>query len=80
LDHQTISSIKRQISFLIGGTITGAMMTYYAGFLVTVIVNSLIWYFVSLMVYRLVWRKNAFNDQMVILRYILMKLKRESSI
>jgi hypothetical protein len=48
LDHQTLSAIKRQIPFLIGGTITGIIMTYFIGPL-TVIVDSIVWYLVSLM-------------------------------
>jgi hypothetical protein len=36
------SILKRQIPFLIGGTITGTIMTYYYGFLFTIIVNSAI--------------------------------------
>ena len=34
------SIIKRQIPFLIGGTITGSIMAYYYGFLFTILVNS----------------------------------------
>ncbi len=36
------SIVTRQIPFLIGGTITEIIMTYYYGFLFTIIVNSAI--------------------------------------
>ncbi|HJT49684.1 MAG TPA: hypothetical protein VJ729_15990 [Nitrososphaeraceae archaeon] len=36
--------LRRQIPFLIGGTITGTIMTYYYGFPFTIVVNSAIWY------------------------------------
>jgi len=36
------SIVKHQIPFLIGGTITGVIMTYSYGFLFTIIVNSAI--------------------------------------
>ena len=80
LNPQTLSSIRRQVPFLIGGTVTGIIMTYYMGFIFTIVVNSIVWYVVTLMVYRLIWRKNALIDQMTILRYILTKLKSQNSI
>ena len=38
------------VAFLIGGTITGLIMTYYYGFLFSIIVNSAIWMFISFIV------------------------------
>jgi hypothetical protein len=57
MDHEILNAVKRQIPFLIGGTITGAIMTYYLGFPITVIVNSIVWYLISYITYRLVWKK-----------------------
>lgn len=56
MDHMTIAAIKRQIPFLIGGTVTGIVMSYYLGFLVTILVNSIGWYLISVIVYKVVWR------------------------
>jgi len=50
----TIAAIKRQIPFLIGGTVTGIVMSYYLGFLVTILVNSIGWYLISVLVYKVV--------------------------
>ncbi|MGE5684212.1 MAG: hypothetical protein ACM3ZS_03615 [Nitrososphaerota archaeon] len=72
-----MSAIKRQIPFLIGGTITGVIMNHFLGFAVTIIVNSMMWYLISLVVYKRVWKKNGFTDQMVLLKYVLTKTKRQ---
>jgi hypothetical protein len=77
MNAQVVSAIKRQIPFVIGGTITGIIMTYFLGFPITVIVNSIIWYLISLSVYKLVWKKNGLTDQMVILKYARTKIKRQ---
>ena len=80
LDDKTRRAVKRQIPFLIGGTITGIVMTYYLGFPVTIIVNSIAWYLISLTVYKVVLKKNGLCDQIIIFGYISMKLKLERNI
>ena len=75
MNREVVSAIKRQIPFLIGGTITGVIMAYFLGFAVTIIVNSIMWYLISLVVYKLVWKKNGLKDQMVILKNVLSKIK-----
>jgi hypothetical protein len=67
----TKAAIKRQIPFLIGGTITGAIMAYYIGFLPTIVVNSIMWYIISLITYKLVWKASGLADQKYLLRYFL---------
>lgn len=71
MTHDTKTAIKRQIPFLIGGTITGAIMAYYIGFLPTIVVNSILWYFISLITYKLVWNASGLADQKYLLRYFL---------
>jgi hypothetical protein len=68
--------IKRQIPFLIGGTVTGAIMAYYYGFLFTIIVNSFIWWGISYAVNRFLWKSSGLNDQRYLIRYFLLKMKR----
>jgi hypothetical protein len=80
MNREVVSAIKRQIPFLIGGTITGVIMTYSWGFAVTIIVNSIMWYLISLVVYKLVWKKNGLKDQMVILKYVLTKIKQQKNL
>ena len=77
MNREVVSAIKRQIPFLIGGTITGIIMTYFLGFAVTIIVNSIMWYLVSLIVYKRVWKKNGFKDQMLLLKYVLTRTKQQ---
>lgn len=79
MNHDAVAAIKRQVPFLIGGTITGIIMTYFLGFPITLLVNSIMWYLISLMVYKLVWRKNGLTDQIILLRYILKKIKRQKN-
>jgi len=79
MNHDAVAAIKRQVPFLIGGTITGIIMTYFLGFPITLLVNSIMWFLISLMVYKLVWRKNGLTDQMILLRYILKKIKRRKN-
>ena len=75
MNHMTMAAIKRQITFLIGGTVTGIVMSYYLGFLVTLLVNSIVWYLISLIVYKVVWRKRGLTDQKILLMYFLTKAK-----
>jgi hypothetical protein len=80
MNREVMSAIKRQIPFLLGGTITGLIMSYFLGFVVTImtiIVNSITWYLISLVVYNLVWKKNGLTDQMVILKCTLSGRKRQ---
>jgi hypothetical protein len=67
----------RQIPFLIGGTVTGLIMTYYYGFLFSIIVNSIIWWAISFLVSKLIWKSTGLNDQKYLIRYFLLKIKRK---
>jgi hypothetical protein len=80
MNREVMSAIKRQIPFLIGGTITGIIMSYFLGFAVTIIVNSITWYLISLVVFKLVWKNNGLTDQIVILKYALSRTKRQKNI
>ena len=71
MTSNTKTAIKRQIPFLIGGTITGIVMTFYIGFFPTLIANSIMWYIISLITYKLVWKASGFTDQKYLLRYFL---------
>jgi p-aminobenzoyl-glutamate transporter AbgT len=74
MDSEILTAIKRQIPFLIGGTVTGVIMTYYLGFPVTIIVNSIIWFLISYITYRRLWKKNGLTDQKILVRYFLTKI------
>ena len=61
--------IKRQLLFLIGGTITGVIMTYYYGFLYSIIINSAIWIFISFIVNKFYYKTTGFKDEKYLLQY-----------
>ncbi|MGZ5486316.1 MAG: hypothetical protein ACXWFB_10475 [Nitrososphaeraceae archaeon] len=73
------SIIKRQIPFLIGGTITGSIMAYYYGFLFTIIVNSAIWYVISYLVSKYYYKSKGINDQKYLIQYALNKIKKKNN-
>ena len=62
------STLKRQVPFLIGGTITGIIMTYYYGFLFTIVVNSIIWFVISMLVNKYYWHYTGFRDEMYLFK------------
>src|SRR5688572_28413571 len=72
--------IKRQIPFLIGGTITGSIMAYYYGFLFTIIVNSLMWHVISYLVSKYYYKFKGINDQKYLIKYALNKIKKKNDI
>jgi hypothetical protein len=69
------SIIKRQIPFLIGGTITGSIMAYYYGFLITIIVNSALWYVISYLISKYYYKSKGINDQKYLIQYGLSKIR-----
>lgn len=68
-------ALKRQVPFLIGGSITGIVMAYFFGFLITLLVNSFIWYVISYITYNMVWKRNSSSDQKVLLRFLVSRIK-----
>jgi hypothetical protein len=69
--------LKRQLPYLIGGTITGIIMTYYYGFLFSIIVNSAIWFAISTVVNKYYWHYTGFREEMSLAsKYIINRKKR----
>jgi hypothetical protein len=68
------SIFKRQIPFLISGAITGTIMTYYYGFLFTIIGNSAIWYGLSIIVNKHYWKTKGIEDQKYLLQYAMSRI------
>ena len=61
--------IKRQLPFLIGGTITGVIMAYYYGFLLSIIANSAIWMLISFIINKYYYKSTGFKDEKYLLQY-----------
>ncbi|HET7284933.1 MAG TPA: hypothetical protein VFI70_09635 [Nitrososphaeraceae archaeon] len=68
------SKLRRQMPFLIGGIITGTIMTYYYGFLFAIVVNSAIWYGISYIVNKYYWKNKEVDDQKYLIQYALSKI------
>jgi ABC-type transport system involved in Fe-S cluster assembly fused permease/ATPase subunit len=68
------SILRRQMPFLIGGAITGTIMTYYYGFLFALVVNSAFWYGISYIVSKYYWKSTGLKDQKYLLQYALSKI------
>ncbi|MGN6614091.1 MAG: hypothetical protein ACTHKC_03530 [Candidatus Nitrosocosmicus sp.] len=70
--------LKRQLPYLIGGTITGIIMSYYYGFLFSIIVNSIVWFLISSVVNKYYWHYTGFKDEMSIATKYILKRKRNN--
>jgi p-aminobenzoyl-glutamate transporter AbgT len=70
------SVLKRQLPYLIGGTITGIIMTYYYGFLFTIVVNSIIWFIISTIVNKYYWHYTGFREEMTLASKYIFNRKR----
>jgi hypothetical protein len=72
--------LKRQLPYLIGGTITGIIITYYYGFLFSIIVNSIVWFVISTIVNKLYWHYTGFKDEFYLLsKYIIHRKKNKAN-
>jgi hypothetical protein len=70
------SVLIRQLPYLIGGTITGIIMTYYYGFLFSIIVNSAIWFAISTIVNKYYWHYTGFKDEFYLVsKYVINRKK-----
>ena len=74
------STLKRQVPYLIGGTITGIIITYFYGFLFSIVVNSAIWFAISTVVNKYYWKYTGFKDEMYLVsKYVIHRKKKESA-
>ncbi len=77
MDSLLKSVLKRQIPYLIGGTITGIFVTYYYGFLFSIIVNSAVWFLISTIINKYYWNYTGFKDEMhLVSKYIINRKKK----
>jgi ABC-type transport system involved in Fe-S cluster assembly fused permease/ATPase subunit len=70
MDSTLKGIIRRQVPYLLGGAITGAILTYYYGFFFSLIVNSTLWTAISFTVSKFYYQcKGGMNDQKYLLEY-----------
>jgi hypothetical protein len=79
LESTLKSTLRRQIPYLIGGTITGAIITYYHGFLFSIIVNSIAWFAISTVVNKYYWNYTGFRDEMYLVSKYITKRQRNAT-
>ena len=73
------STLKRQLPYLLAGTITGTFMTYYYGLLFSIIVNSIMWFAISTIVNKYYWHYTGFKDEFYLVsKYIIHRKKNNS--
>jgi hypothetical protein len=73
------STLKRQLPYLAGGTITGIFMTYYYGLLFSIIVNSVMWFAISTVINKFYYHYTGFKDEIYLVKkYIIHRKKSDS--
>jgi hypothetical protein len=70
------STLKRQLPYLVGGSITGAIITYYYGFLFSIIVNSVAWFVVSTVVNKYYWNYTGFKEEKYLISKYITKIQK----
>ena len=65
--------------YIIGGTITGIIITYYYGFLFSIIVNSVAWFVISTVVNKYYWNYTGFKDEMFFVSKYITHRKKNGS-
>ena len=80
MDSLLKSVLKHQLPYLIGGTITGSIMAYYYGFLVTIIVNSVIWFVISTLVNKYYWKYTGFKEEFHLISKYIDRIRKRNSI
>ena len=77
MDNLLKSVLKRQMPYLIGGTITGTILAYYYGFLFTIIVNSIIWFAISTLVNKFYWKYTGFKEEFQLAKKYIARIKKK---
>ena len=71
------SILKRIMYLVIGGTITGIILIYFFGVLVSILVNNMTWLFISSFLYRYYWKLDGLEDVIILGSFIFSKLKKK---
>ncbi len=79
MDSLLKSVLKRQMPYLIGGTITGTIMAYYYGFLFTIILNSIIWFVISTLFNKFYWKYTGFKEEFQLVSKYIGRIKKKKS-
>ncbi|MDW0333849.1 MAG: hypothetical protein QN423_12940 [Nitrososphaeraceae archaeon] len=74
MDKVLKAVLKRQMPLLIASTISGLIVTYYSGFLFSIVVNSLKWMVISFIKNKYYYKSTGFKDEKYLLQYGLTKI------
>ncbi len=66
--------------YLVGGTITGTIMAYNYSFLITIIVNSIIWFVISTLVNKYYWNYTGFKEEIQLMSKYVNPIRKKKSI
>ncbi|HEX5185362.1 MAG TPA: hypothetical protein VFV86_00605 [Nitrososphaeraceae archaeon] len=75
LDTLLKNTLKRHIPYLIGGAITGTFISYYYGFLFSILVNTIIWFVLSTTVNKYYWHYTGFRAERSLISIYLLPRK-----
>ncbi len=74
------STLKRQLPYLISGTITGIFISYHNGILFSINVNRIIWFAISTIVNKYYWHYTGFKDEFYLVsKYVINRKKNKTS-
>lgn len=77
MDSLLKSVLKHQLPYLIGSTITGIIITYYYGFSFAIIVNSIIWFVISILFNKFYWNFTGFKEEFQIVSKYIRRIRKK---
>jgi hypothetical protein len=69
------SILKRKLPLIGGSSITGIILLYYFGFLLSFLLNSIIWIIITDFIYKYYWKMNWLEDVIILFRLFHDKIK-----
>ena len=75
MDALLKSILKRKLPLIGGSSITGIILLYYFGFLLSFLLNSIIWIIITDFIYKYYWKMNWLEDVIILFRLFHDKIK-----
>jgi len=79
VDVLLISILKRITPLVIGGSITGIILIYFLGFLISIVLNNIIWLIISTFLYKYHWKMDGLEDILILYIVIFAMIKKEKN-
>jgi len=71
------SILKRKIPLIGVSSITGILLVYYFGFLLSIFLNSIIWIIIANFLYKYYWKMNWLEDVIILYIFLSAKVKKQ---